>query len=143
MISDEVKVKTAKILLVDDEPDMTTVIGRSLELEGFDVITAGDGWECIMMARSEMPDVILLDNVMPKMDGLTALEELRSSSETADIPVIIVTALADEDSIARALKGGANSYVVKPFDYELLLAKIAKVLPPEETLEQSSVGALD
>ncbi len=122
------KVKVGKILLADDEPDMTRVIGKSLEISGYEVIIANDGIECISKARHEQPDVILLDNVMPNMDGLTALEKLRSSKRTQDIPVIIVTALADEDSIARAMKGGADSYVVKPFDYEMLLARITMAL---------------
>lgn len=122
------KVKMAKILLVDDEPDMTRVIGKSLEVSGYEVIIAGDGAECISKAQCEQPDVILLDNVMPNMDGLTALEKLRSSRRTEDIPVIIVTALDDEDSIARALNGGADSYVVKPFDYDMLLVRIAMAL---------------
>ncbi len=122
------KVKTAKILLVDDEPDMTRVIGKSLEVSGYEVIIANDGAECVSKAQCEQPDVILLDNIMPNMDGLTALEKLRSSKRTKDIPVIIVTALADEDSIARALNGGADSYVVKPFDYEMLLARITMAL---------------
>ncbi len=122
------KVKTAKILLVDDEPDMTRVIGKSLEISGYEVIIANDGIECISKARDEQPDVILLDNVMPNMDGLTALQQLRSSKRTEDIPVIIVTALADEDSIAKALNGGADSYIVKPFDYEMLLVRITMAL---------------
>ena len=122
------KAKTARILLVDDEPDMTRVIGKSLEISGYEVIIANDGIECISKAQCERPDVILLDNVMPNMDGLTALKKLRSSKRTEDIPVIIVTALADEDSIARAMNGGADSYVVKPFDYEMLLARITMAL---------------
>jgi len=122
------KVKTAKILLADDEPDMTRIIGKSLEISGYEVIVANDGVECISKARCEQPDVILLDNVMPNMDGPATLEKLRSSKRTEDIPVIIVTALADEDSIAKALNGGADSYVVKPFDYEMLLARITMAL---------------
>ncbi len=122
------KVKTAKILLADDEPDMTRIIGKSLEISGYEVIIASNGAECISKAQCEQPDVILLDNVMPNMDGLTALEKLRSSKRTEDIPVIIVTALADEDSIAKALNGGADSYVVKPFDYEMLRARITMAL---------------
>ncbi len=122
------KAKTARILLVDDEPDMTRVIGKSLEISGYEVIIANDGIECINKAQCEQPDVILLDNVMPNMDGLTALKKLQSSKRTEDIPVIIVTALADEDSIAKALNGGADSYVVKPFDYEMLLVRITMAL---------------
>ncbi len=122
------KTKTARILLVDDEPDMTRIMGKSLEISGYEVIIANDGIECVSKAQCEQPDVILLDNVMPNMDGLTALEKLRSSKRTEDIPVIIVTALADEDSIAKALNGGADSYVVKPFDYEMLLVRITMVM---------------
>ena len=122
------KVKIGKILLADDEPDMTRVIGKSLEISGYEVIIANDGIECISKAQCEQPDVILLDNVMPNMDGLTALEKLRSSKRTENMPVIIVTALADEDSIARAMNGGADSYVIKPFDYEMLLARITMAL---------------
>ncbi len=122
------KVKIGKILLADDEPDMTRVIGKSLEISGYEVIIANDGIECISKAQCEQPDVILLDNVMPNMDGLTALEKLRSSKRTENIQVIIVTALADEDSIARAMNGGADSYVIKPFDYEMLLARITMAL---------------
>jgi len=123
-----VKTKTAKILLADDEPDMTRVIGKSLEICGYEVIIANDGVECVRKAQFEQPDVILLDNVMPHMDGLATLHELRSSKRTRGIPVIIVTALADEDSIARALESGACCYIVKPFDYETLLAKITAAL---------------
>ncbi len=122
------KVKMARILLADDEPDMTRIIGKSLEISGYEVIIANDGAECVSKAQCEQPDVILLDNIMPNMDGLTALEKLRSSKRTEDIPVIIVTALADEDSIAKALNGGALSYIVKPFDYEMLLARIAMAM---------------
>jgi CheY-like chemotaxis protein len=121
-------VKTAKILVADDEPDMTSLVGRSLRLSGYDVLTAADGLECLDLARSERPDVILLDNVMPHMDGLTATRKLREFEATRDIPVILVTALADETSLAAALRAGADGYIVKPFDYGTLLEKIAAVL---------------
>ena len=116
------------VLVVDDEPDVICVMGRSLTLEGFTVITANNGQECIEKAHAEMPDLILLDNVMPKMDGITALLKLRSSTKTKNIPVIVVTALADEENILQALEAGAHTYVLKPFDYELLLEEIQKAL---------------
>ena len=120
--------KTARILLVDDEPDVVCVMGRSLTLEGFNVITANNGHECIEKAHAEMPDLILLDNVMPKMDGITALLKIKESTKTKNIPVIVVTALADEQNILQALEAGAQTYVLKPFDYELLLEEIEKAL---------------
>ena len=116
------------VLVVDDEPDVICVMGRSLTIEGFTVITANNGQECIEKAHAEMPDLILLDNVMPKMDGITALLKIKESTKTKHIPVIVVTALADEQNILQALEAGAHTYVLKPFDYELLLEEIQKAL---------------
>lgn len=120
--------KIAKILIVDDEPDVICVMGRSLTQEGFNVITAINGRECIEKAHAELPDLILLDNVMPKMDGITALLKIKESTKTKNIPVIVVTALADEQNILQALEAGAYTYVLKPFDYELLLEEIENAL---------------
>ena len=124
----EKKTNTGKILIVDDEPGMVMVVSKFLKHNGYEVITAQDGLECISKSESELPDLILLDNVMPNMDGQTALVKLRASNKTKDIPVIMVTALSDEKNIASAQKGGAVEYVVKPFDYTVLLEKIAKAL---------------
>ena len=84
--------------------------------------------ECIKKVETEPPDLILLDNIMPKMNGLAVLSKLKASIKTKDIPVIMVTALADHDYVIGAQKGGAVDYVVKPFDYTVLLEKIAQVL---------------
>jgi len=124
----EKKTNTGKILVVDDEPGMVMVVSKFLKHNGYEVITAQDGLECISKSETELPDLILLDNVMPNMDGQTALVKLRASNKTKDIPVIMVTALSDEKNIASAQKGGAVEYVVKPFDYTVLLEKIAKAL---------------
>lgn len=117
-----------KILLVDDEKDISIIISKVLERSGYEVITAADGLEGIAKAEDELPDLILLDNMMPNMDGPAALVKLKASEKTRSIPVITVTALADEDNIVTAQKGGAVDYVVKPFDYDILLKKIAKTL---------------
>jgi CheY-like chemotaxis protein len=124
----EKKTDTIKILVVDDEPGMILILSKFLKHNGFEVITANDGLECISKSENELPDLILLDNVMPNMDGQTALGKLRASKKTKDIPVIMVTALSDEKNIARAQQGGAVEYVVKPFDYNVLLEKITKTL---------------
>jgi len=124
----EKKTNTAKILVVDDEPGILMVISKFLKHNGYEVITAHDGLECISKSESELPDLILLDMIMPNMDGQTALVKLGASDKTKDIPVIMVTALSDEKNISSAQKGGAVEYVVKPFDYTVLLEKIAKVL---------------
>ena len=119
-----------KILVVDDEPDVVMILSKFLEHNGFEVITAADGAECIAKAEDEHSALalILLDNVMPNMDGQTALTKLKASKETMGIPVIMVTALSDEDNIAAAQRCGAVEYVVKPFDYTILLEKIKQIL---------------
>ena len=124
----ENKANAKKILVVDDEPGEVMVVSKFLKHNGYDVITASDGLECIAKAENELPDLILLDNLMPNMDGQTALAKLRAPKKTKDIPVIMVTALASEANIVSAQKAGAVEYVVKPFDYTVLLEKIAEAL---------------
>ncbi|MEE9371305.1 MAG: response regulator [Sedimentisphaerales bacterium] len=128
MFSNKKKANVGEILVVDDEHDIVTLIGKVLKKSGYEVITANDGLECIKKVETESPDLILLDNVMPNMDGPTALAKLKASKKTADIPVIMVTALADQEHIVNAQKGGAVEYIVKPFDYPVLLEKIAQAL---------------
>jgi CheY-like chemotaxis protein len=118
----------SKILVVDDEQDIVTIISKVLKKSGYEVTTANDGLECIKKVETEPPDLILLDNMMPNMDGQAVLSKLKASKRTADIPVIMVTALADQEHITGAQKGGAVEYIVKPFDYEVLLEKVAQAL---------------
>jgi len=118
----------SKILVVDDEQDIVTIIGKVLKKSGYEVTTANDGLECIKKVETEPPDLILLDNMMPNMDGQAVLSKLKASKKTADIPVIMVTALADQEHITGAQKAGAVEYIVKPFGYEVLLEKIAQAL---------------
>lgn len=92
------------------------------------MITANDGLECLAKVENEPPDLILLDNIMPNMDGQAVLKKLKASKETEDIPIIMVTALADEKDITSAQKGGAIGYIVKPFDYNVLLKQIKQTL---------------
>lgn len=124
----EKKINTAEIMIVDDEQDIVTIIGKVLSKSGYGVTTAADGLECLKKLKNKLPDLILLDNIMPNMDGHAVLSKLKASERTADIPVIMVTALADQEHITSAQKGGAVEYIVKPFDYTVLLEKIAQVL---------------
>jgi len=128
MFSNKKNANMSKILVVDDEQDIVTIIGKVLKKSGYEVITANDGLECIKKVEGERPDLILLDNTMPNMDGQAVLSKLKASKKTADIPVIMVTALADQEHITGAQKGGAVEYIVKTFDYGVLLEKIAQVL---------------
>jgi len=104
------KIQTKRILVVDDEPDVVRILSKSLMLNGYEVITANDGLECLAKAENELPDLILLDNLMPNMDGQTTLAKLKDSKKTEGIPVIMVTALADEKNITTSQKGGAVEY---------------------------------
>lgn len=124
----EIKINTKKILIVDDEQDIVVIVGKVLRKNGYEVMAAADGLECIQKVEAEQPDLILLDNIMPNMDGRAVLAKLKASKKTAGIPIIMLTAVADEDYIAAAQKSGAVDYIVKPFDYEVLLGKIAQAL---------------
>jgi CheY-like chemotaxis protein len=128
MLSKKENTNGNKILVVDDEQDIVTIIGKVLKKNGYEITTAKDGLECIDKVSREQPDLILLDNMMPNMDGPAVLSKLKASKETQGIPVIMVTALADQEHITGAQKSGAVEYIVKPFDYEVLLEKVAQAL---------------
>jgi Response regulator containing CheY-like receiver, AAA-type ATPase, and DNA-binding domains len=132
MFSNKENANASKILVVDDEQDIVTIIGKVLKKNGYEVTTANDGLECIDKVSEELPDLVLLDNIMPNMGGQAVLAKLKASKKTADIPVIMVTALADQEHITGAQKGGAVEYIIKPFDYTVLLEKIAQVLKSKQ-----------
>ena len=117
-----------RILVVDDEPHSVKMVESRLRANGYDVITAGNGAEGLEKARKEAPDLILLDIVMPQMNGHETLSKLKESSETKSIPVIMFTSKGQVDDVERATYGGAIDYIVKPFDPIVLLSKIKKVL---------------
>lgn len=118
----------AKILVVDDDRYISAFMNIILSQSGYEVVIAQDGFECIDKAEKEKPDLILLDFMMPKMDGLTTLAGLKKSTETAGIPVIMVTASDDKKNVRQAHESGASDYVVKPIDKALLLERIASTL---------------
>ena len=118
----------AKVLAVDDEPDVLLIIKTGLEMEGYDVVTATDGEEALASAREEKPDLILLDVMMPKLDGFEVLAKLKEDEATATIPVIMLTGLSDRGKIQKALISGIQWYVVKPFDFDDLLGKVREAL---------------
>ncbi|RKY07615.1 MAG: response regulator [Planctomycetota bacterium] len=130
MFSRTLRKKTggAKILVVDDDRYVSAFMNIILSQGGYEVVTAQDGLEGIDKAEKEKPDLILLDFMMPNMDGLTTLAGLKKSKETAGIPVIMVTASDDKTNVIRAHESGASGYVVKPIDKALLLERIASIL---------------
>ncbi len=114
-----------RVLVVDDEPGILKVLGIELKLSGYEVITTTSGAEATELARTQKPDVILLDVVMPGVTGLEVLERVRSFSQ---VPVIIFS--GHPTIIQLAMKLGADESITKPFDPDLLIAKIKLVLNP-------------
>lgn len=117
-----------RILLADDEEDIKTVVRMFLEAQGFEVITAFDGLDALDKARLEKPDLILLDIMMPVLDGFEVCKRLKEGKHTAGIPIVILSAAAHIDSVNRGLQMGAEDYIVKPFEPEKLYEKINEVL---------------
>lgn len=113
-----------KILIVDDELDLVVVVRYRLESEGFVVIAANDGETAIEKVKSESPDLILLDVMMPGIDGYEVCKRLKSDDKYKDIPIIMLTAKVQKLDRETGLKLGANDYIAKPFDTADLLEKI-------------------
>ena len=125
--SSKKKKDRVKILIVDDEPNIVRTLKDRLEMNEYDVITGSNGQEGLERAIKDQPDMILLDVIMPLMDGLEMLEALRRRPECADIAVIMLTARSQTQDIARAKSCGIDDYIVKPFDLSELLEKIENV----------------
>ena len=105
-----------RVLVVDDDEVIRQLIAVNLTLEGFDVATAVDGQDCLDRVLAINPDVITLDIMMPRLDGWETAIQLRKSPETAHIKVVLITARAQEEDIARGASVGADAYLTKPFD---------------------------
>ncbi|HEY3450556.1 MAG TPA: response regulator [Myxococcales bacterium] len=122
------RAKLEKVLVVDDEPDIRRVGQMSLELVGqLKVLLASGGEEALSIAAEEQPDVILLDVMMPRLDGPATLALLRSAPATADIPVIFMTAKVQKYEIDGYLAGGAKGVIFKPFDPMTLSQEIGRI----------------
>jgi len=113
-----------KILIAEDEPHIRRTLHFILEREGYEVLAAADVEEALDLARRERPDLILMDLMMPRRDGLEVLRELRSSEKFKSIPVILLTALSDSHDKARGLDTGADDYLTKPFDPREVIARV-------------------
>jgi len=118
----------AHILVVDDEPDISALVAYHLARESYRVRTAASGPEAIRAAELERPDLVVLDLMLPGMSGLQVLEELRRRPETADIPVILLTARREEQDRIAGLRLGADDYVAKPFSPQELILRVGAVL---------------
>ena len=117
-----------RVLVVDDDPDILQFVQVNLELEGYGTDKATNGRIALDTAKDSPPDLVLLDVMMPEMDGLTVLRRLRSAPATANVPVILLTAKALAEDRVRGLNLGADDYITKPFDVEELMARVRSVL---------------
>lgn len=117
----------AKILVVDDEPAIRETLSFMLEMEGFAVAVAKDGEEALEQVQKLQPTVVLLDVMMPKLDGYKVCQAIKGQPETAKVKVIMLTAMGQAADRARALAAGADAYVAKPFDEEALIALLRRL----------------
>ncbi len=117
-----------KILLVEDEKDMAYAVTLQLEAKGYEVITASDGREGLEKARMKKPDLIILDLMLPKIDGYKVCRMLKFDSKYKDIPIIIFTARAQDSDKKTGKEVGADAYITKPFEPSALLDKIQELL---------------
>lgn len=135
-----------KILVVDDEPDAVDLIEFNLKNAGFEVITAADGDEALKKARHDMPALILLDVMLPEIEGMEVCKILRRDAATQNIPIIMLTAKAAEIDRILGLELGADDYVTKPFSPRELVLRVKKILqraqPSEQTGELMDFGDL-
>ena len=114
----------AKLLIIEDEADIRELISFNLEMSGYDVIKARDGEEGLATARSEKPDLIILDLMLPGMDGLKVCSHLKKDTDTRNIPIIMLTARSEDDDIINGLETGADDYITKPFSPRILIARV-------------------
>lgn len=123
-----------RVLTVDDDPTVREMLELLLQLEGFDVRVAGGGAQAIADARSWIPDIILLDVMMPDADGFTVAHELKQDAATARIPLMFVSAKAGPEDVLSGWQHGAESYITKPFDTDDLVTEIRRVVAAHPVL---------
>jgi class 3 adenylate cyclase/CheY-like chemotaxis protein len=116
------------ILVVDDVPDNVEILQLRLESQGYEVITAGDGEAALALVRDQLPDLVLLDIMMPKLDGIATVKQLKSDAALPFIPVILVTARADAKDVIAGLEAGGDDYLTKPVDQAALMARVRAML---------------
>ncbi|MFY0595828.1 MAG: phosphate regulon transcriptional regulator PhoB [Cognatishimia sp.] len=126
-----------KVLLVEDEPAQREVLSYNLQSEGFDVVTAADGDEAMLLVEEEAPDIIVLDWMLPGISGIEICRRIKSKSQTRGIPVLMLSARSEEVDRVRGLETGADDYVVKPYSVLELMARVRNQL---RRVRPASVG---
>ncbi len=129
-----------KILLVDDEEDIIEFLSYNLKKEGFQVLAAFDGEEAVRMAKKELPHLILMDIMMPKMDGVTAVEQIRKIPELDNTFIVFLTARSEDYSQIAGFEAGADDYVTKPIKPKVLVKRIIALLRRSKKTEKKNVS---
>lgn len=122
------KKKDIKILLVDDEPDILEIVGYNLSQEGYQIVTAENGKDAIAKAKKEHPQLIIMDVMMPEMDGMEATESIRKIPELKDVIITFLTARSEDYSQVAGFDAGADDYITKPIKPKLLVSKVKALL---------------
>jgi len=122
------KKKDIKILLVDDEPDILEIVGYNLSLEGYQIVTAANGKEAVVKAKKELPHLIIMDVMMPEMDGMEACETIRKIPELSNVIIAFLTARSEDYSQVAGFDAGADDYITKPIKPKLLVSKVKALL---------------
>jgi len=134
----ESKMGQPRILIIEDERGLVQTLSWYFSREGYETMVAHDGQEGLRKAQAQLPDLVLLDIMLPNMDGLTVCRELRGGEKTRDVPIIMITAKSEESDQVTGYAMGADDYVTKPFNNKVLLAKVKALLRRVEG--QSDVG---
>src|SRR5438270_6421517 len=116
------------ILVVDDVPDNVDILQLRLESQGYEVVTAADGEAALAIIRDKLPDLVLLDIMMPKLDGIATVKQLKADAALPFIPVILVTARADAKDVIAGLEAGGDDYLTKPVDQAAPMARLRAML---------------
>jgi two-component system, OmpR family, alkaline phosphatase synthesis response regulator PhoP len=141
------KKRNIKILLVDDEPDILEIIGYNLTQEGYQILTAANGKEAIAVAKKELPNLIIMDVMMPEMDGIEACELIRKMPELNHVIVAFLTARSEDYSQVAGFEAGADDYIAKPIKPKLLVSKVKALLrrlkQEDQNAETLNVGGIE
>ncbi|MCU0917764.1 MAG: response regulator [Planctomycetes bacterium] len=134
-----------RILVVDDEADIRELVRLNLAREGFDVLDCETGEEALALAKSKAPDLMVLDLMLPGMDGLEVCRRLKADPQTRHVPVVMLTAKGEESDVVTGLELGADDYVTKPFSGKVLAARVRRLLrkTPEPAHEQDVIRVDD
>lgn len=128
LLSEAVSDRVPVLLVADDDEDILALVQLRLSRSGFEVIVARDGEEALRLAQERLPDLAVLDWMMPKASGLEVLRAIRANSATAGIPVVLLTARASEADVQEGLDAGADDYIAKPFSPQELAARVQTIL---------------